>query len=454
MYWMSARCSRASAPVSTANRAPAILAATSKSSIPACSPSATWSSGVKENVRGSPQRRSSTFAVSSRPSGTESCSRFGSINTKPSNSSCTRPSSASRPSSFVASASPCASSGAMSWPLAFAWPTVFAWAFRAARTSSAATCTLFRRSSSVRSRATSSAKPRRARLRATPSGSVFSRRLSSILPPEFGELLLSQAGEGLGDFYLESARHGLIVASRRQLVGKIGFTGGDGVRLVMRVAISLAVTESLHQAGGRVPQPQRYLERAVFPGVGHGGIEGRVHGIALRGAGHEHHGLRDDELALGTAEPLVHFARLERERKGARIGVADILRSHPQHTPGDVARIAAAVEHPAEPVERGVRIGPPHCLVERRDLVVEELTLLVETAIPTGRDLGGERLGHRALVRPRKIERDLEQVQAAPRIAVGRARDQLESGRIGLDGSVRLAVARPRALEHRADVLR
>ena len=47
--------------------------------------------------------------------------------------------------------------------------------------------------------------------------------------------------------------------------------------------------------------------------------------------------------------------------------------------PPDVERVGAAVEHAAHPVERGVRVRPPHRLVQRRDLVVERLAALVET---------------------------------------------------------------------------
>jgi hypothetical protein len=49
----------------------------------------------------------------------------------------------------------------------------------------------------------------------------------------------------------------------------------------------------------------------------------------------------------------------------ARVGVADVLGRHAQHAPRDVARVATAVEHAAEPVQRRVRIGAAHGLVQR-----------------------------------------------------------------------------------------
>jgi len=73
-------------------------------------------------------------------------------------------------------------------------------------------------------------------------------------------------------------------------------------------------------------------------------------------------GLRDRELALRTAEPLVGLAGLEGQRERARVGIADVLGSHAQHAPGHVARITAAVEHAAQPVERGIGVGAAHRL--------------------------------------------------------------------------------------------
>ena len=73
----SARSSRASAPVSTTKRAPDSFAARSKSISPSASPSSKCSRAGNSKAGGCPQRRSSTFADSSGPSGTSSAGRFG-----------------------------------------------------------------------------------------------------------------------------------------------------------------------------------------------------------------------------------------------------------------------------------------------------------------------------------------------------------------------------------------
>ncbi len=55
--------------------------------------------------------------------------------------------------------------------------------------------------------------------------------------------------------------------------------------------------------------------------------------------------------------------------------------------------------------------------------------------------------------RPRKVERDFEQVESAAGVAVGRPRDELERRWLGGDCTVRRRLPVERALEHDADIL-
>lgn len=117
-----ARCRRAIGPRMRAKRAPESLAAVSKSNQPCRSPRATWSLTSKSKVFGVPQRRTSTLASSSAPTGTDSCGRLGMPSSMASSSpwmasSWRLPSSSSEPMRSTS-----ASSGAMSSPRCLAWP--------------------------------------------------------------------------------------------------------------------------------------------------------------------------------------------------------------------------------------------------------------------------------------------------------------------------------------------
>ena len=300
---------------------------------PSFSPSATWSRGAKSNcARRAPAAHLDVggLVAAVRHALVQHVrqAQHAGRRTRPA-----RPPVPARGSRACApSASPSASSAAMSWPCALALPTALAWALRAARTSSAATCAALRRSSSARKRSTSSLKPRRARLRGDRVGigakqsassmadrpgrcgtgelyGRYSRRTSpSTGSPECRPASRSRASASR-DPDLEPARHRLVVARRLHAVGKVLLARGVGIGLVVRVAVALAVAERLHEPGRRIAQVQRHVERAVLLRVGHRRAERHVDRIALRRAGHEHHGLRQRELALGAAEPLVGLAR-------------------------------------------------------------------------------------------------------------------------------------------------
>ena len=79
MKLISARSSRAPAPLSTANRAPDIRAARSKSRMPSAWPISQCGFGSKSNVGGMPHRRTSWLSAVDAPTGTLSCGRFGSV---------------------------------------------------------------------------------------------------------------------------------------------------------------------------------------------------------------------------------------------------------------------------------------------------------------------------------------------------------------------------------------
>ena len=201
---------------------------------------------------------------------------------------------------------------------------------------------------------------------------------------------------------------------------------GVGVFLVVRVAVVLAVTEILHQSRWRVAQAKRHRPRAVVGDKRAGGVVGDVHRVALCRAGEIDDCLGQRELSLGRAQTLEGRYCVERDLKRARVGEADILARHAYHAPADVERIGAAVEHAAEPVQRCVRVGAAHRLVQSRDLVVESFSALVEAAHAAGdRCLDESEVD---VASARVLRRDaelLDQIEQAPPVAVGVGNDRV-----------------------------
>ena len=136
------------------------------------------------------------------------------------------------------------------------------------------------------------------------------------------------------------------------------------------------------------------------------------------------------QLTLGRAQALPGLPGLQRQGEGPGIGVADVLGRHPDDPPGHVGGIAAAIQHPGQPVERRVGVRAAHGLVQGRDLLVEHVALAIEAAIAAGEDRGNDG-GRQDPVVAHEPRGDLEQVQRAARVAVGAPG---ESQQLGLAG--------------------
>src|SRR5690554_6411519 len=96
----------------------------------------------------------------------------------------------------------------------------------------------------------------------------------------------------------------------------------------MGITIGLAVAQLLHQPGRRVAQVQRRFQRRLSGHILARGIVGLVHRIALGRTGQIDNGLGNRQLALGTAEPLLHIPGIQAQGQGPGIGIADVLAGH------------------------------------------------------------------------------------------------------------------------------
>jgi len=114
--------------------------------------------------------------------------------------------------------------------------------------------------------------------------------------------------------------------------------------------------------------------------------------------------------------------RRRRDDQGLRIREPDVLSGEDDDATRDEHRILARVDHPHEPVERGVGIRATHALDERADRVVVHVAgAVVEQAAALHRLADVGQLDRPPPVRPwrERIERELERVQGDARITVG-----------------------------------
>src|SRR5690606_39634808 len=85
------------------------------------------------------------------------------------------------------------------------------------------------------------------------------------------------------DLDLEASRHRAIVFALGHAFGEVFLSRREGIGLIVRIAVALAVAELLHQAGRRIAQMHRDFERTVLRCLFHCFAERRVDSLAPRG---------------------------------------------------------------------------------------------------------------------------------------------------------------------------
>ena len=222
---------------------------------------------------------------------------------------------------------------------------------------------------------------------------------------------------------LEAAAGRPVVLPPLQPLGQ-AVHAGDRVGRVVGVLVALAVAERLHQPGGRVAQVRGDRLGDVLGGVARRAAVGGVDGVALRCRRQVHRGLGQRGVGFGHPELVRRVGGGDGQRQRLRIGEPDVFGGEADQPARHVHRVLAGLEHPRQPVERGVRIGVAQRLVQRRDdvevlfaaLVVEQGTLLEQ--------LRDQRRVHRRHAAARRVAGDeLQRVQGDARVAAGVAGD-------------------------------
>mmetsp|Transcript_121880 Transcript_121880/g.339758 ORF Transcript_121880/g.339758 Transcript_121880/m.339758 type:complete len:468 (+) Transcript_121880:133-1536(+) len=282
---------------------------------------------------------------------------------------------------------------------------------------------------------------------ARPSNSALSASSRFIVQP-------AQLGQLVGNLQLQAARHGRVPALACEPVGQVLLAGRVSIRLVMRVAVGMAVAQLLHQPGRRIAQVHRHGPRHVLLDEGTHRVEGLVDGVGLGRHRQVNHGLGQGQLAFGGAQALVGLGRVQRDAQRARVGQADVFTRHADQPAGDVAGIHAAIQHAREPVQRAVRAAAAHRFVQRGDDVVELVAALVVAAqllaqrplqqgLVDGCPLGQRGRGVEGIQKPARVTVGIAD---QPLGGLGRGRRHPELGRAALDQLAELVGVQ--ALEH------
>ncbi len=217
----------------------------------------------------------------------------------------------------------------------------------------------------------------------------------------------------------------------------------------MVVAITVAVALALHQLRRGVQDVLGRQQRAVLLGRAHRRLVGGVDAIRFRRGREIDAGLGKRQLPFRRAQIVVGVLGGIADDQSLRIGKPDVLDRHAHQPPSEIERILTGIEHAAEIVERRIRVGAAHGLVQGRDqVVVAVLALVVDGGAAL--DDAGEPLRIEDLTRTGGAPDLFGERQGSAAIAVGHA-DEAGTG-IGIERQ-RLALPRLGAFQKRLDAV-
>src|SRR5713226_1482803 len=214
--------------------------------------------------------------------------------------------------------------------------------------------------------------------------------------------------------FLPLAR-GLVVAAALELDGAV-LLFHPVTRVIVRVLVALSVAE-LAQIG------VAGLAEVKWDGVGGGRIFGGApesldDAVRLRRARKIDGRLGEVQPGFGQPDVLDRLRRCDGHEQRSGVGQPDVLGGVHDHPARDVARVLTGLDHPGQPEQRRVGIGPANALDERRDDVEMRVALaIVDDRLPLDALLGGSQVDLGEPFRLRRMDRGLEAGERHARVA-------------------------------------
>ena len=179
------------------------------------------------------------------------------------------------------------------------------------------------------------------------------------------------------------------VISALKLLGQAGHFAAGG-RVVVNVAVALAVADALHERGDCVAKVKGHRLARRRGGIGGGGRVGLHHEVRLGCLGQIDGCLGQWKEGFGQTDQVGDLCCRGGLHHRVRVGQADVFGSQDAQPSRDEDWIGPAFDHSRQPVQCGARIGVSHRFDEGRDQVVMVFALAIvgEASAAEGLDQG------------------------------------------------------------------
>ena len=109
----------------------------------------------------------------------------------------------------------------------------------------------------------------------------------------------------------------------------------------------------------------RHFAAFVLPDKGARLVVCHIARVAFGRHGQIDHGLRQCQLAFGTAQALVRQRRIIGHLHGFGVCQANVFPRHADNAPRQIARVCAPIQHSGEPIQRRIGMRATHRFMQR-----------------------------------------------------------------------------------------
>ena len=201
---------------------------------------------------------------------------------------------------------------------------------------------------------------------------------------------------------------------------------------IVGILISFPVMKLFHQPGGGIAQPQRHRLRPSLLYIRLAFLTGTVQSVGFWRKGKISHSM--DQIHITLRHPVEMACLVSRHRHLQRLAVRNshIFAGETDQAARNIQRILSALQHPHQPVDRGIGIAVPHGFVECRDEIIVLFPIFIIQKGLSGNALLHHRVGDPDFFRGDLTvhHRHLQGVERRSGVSVGKSRDrsQLLSG--------------------------
>ena len=178
----------------------------------------------------------------------------------------------------------------------------------------------------------------------------------------------------------------MVITRPWHIIGK-AILSRKPVGVIMVIDIIGAIAKIFHHFCRGIQNMRRWRQRPGLRGCGGGLLKTPIGRIRFWRGRQINHQTGDGQIPLGTAKAFIGLPCGQCPRHRLGFGKPDIFGRKPGQTPQNIMRILATGQHPAQPIQPGIRIRGAQRLMQRRHQIIMLIPGLIKSWRPRRNNL-------------------------------------------------------------------